>query len=216
MFPDLMLHALDGLFAVDADQRVVFWNPACESITGIAADDAVGGRCHELLRGRDPKGRTLCRSDCPLGSLARGGPPPSKLCMRIDHPDGRRIQLSVGTMLIPSHLDDQWHVVHVLRQGREPRAASLFHHPAAGGIRRSRPQENCGLPAAPPAGAALLTSRERQVLRLMSEGHAAQAISDRLHIGVTTVRNHIQRLMAKLDVHTRLEAVTYALRHQLV
>lgn len=213
MFPDLMLRSLDGLFAVDANQTVVFWNPACESITGIAANDAVGGSCHELLKGQDPNGRPLCRSDCPVGSLARGGPPPSKLCMRIDRPDGRKIQLNVGTMLIPSDLEDRWHVVHVLRQGREPRTAGMFDYSSAQGTHPARQRCAC---AAAPARGALLTGRERQVLRLMSEGHAAHAISEQLNIGVTTVRNHIQRLMAKLEVHTRLEAVAYALRHQLV
>lgn len=52
-----------------------------------------------------------------------------------------------------------------------------------------------------------LTSRERQVLSFLAEGLGTAAIADRLAISRTTVRNHTQRILAKLDVHSRLAAV---------
>jgi DNA-binding NarL/FixJ family response regulator len=57
-----------------------------------------------------------------------------------------------------------------------------------------------------------LTARERQVLRLLVTGASNKEISKRLAIRSNTVRTHVQHLLAKLRVHTRLEAVTLAIR----
>jgi len=57
-----------------------------------------------------------------------------------------------------------------------------------------------------------LTSRERQVLVLLVEGASNKELARRLSIRSNTVRTHVQNLLAKLQVHTRLEAVTLAIR----
>jgi DNA-binding NarL/FixJ family response regulator len=58
-----------------------------------------------------------------------------------------------------------------------------------------------------------LTRRELDVLRLLASGHTTEDISDELVITSTTVRNHVQHILAKLGVHSRLEAVAFA-HHQ--
>lgn len=52
-----------------------------------------------------------------------------------------------------------------------------------------------------------LTPRERQILRCLSQGLGSAAIAHHLSISRTTVRNHAQRILAKLGVHNRLAAV---------
>jgi DNA-binding CsgD family transcriptional regulator len=52
-----------------------------------------------------------------------------------------------------------------------------------------------------------LTPREREILRCFAEGLGTEAIAGRLLISRTTVRNHTQRILAKLRVHSRLAAV---------
>lgn len=217
IFPDLLHQSLDGIFAFDASQTVTFWNPACESLTGIPAGDAIGRSCDELLRGENLKGQPLCRRNCQFSALSAGGPPPACLPMRIGGADGNKIQVSVGTLLLPSGSGNQWSVVHIMRRGRETDPASLFAgaHPRK---RVSPANDERHATAHPPgshAGASLLTQREREVLCLLAEGKSSEVIGEQLHISATTVRNHIQRLMAKLDVHTRLEAVACARRLRL-
>jgi len=209
-----MSRSVDGVFALDASQTITFWNQASENITGIPAIHAVGRCCHEVMKGHDLKGKPLCKCDCPLSSLAKGGPSPSSIPMRIEHTDGQKVHLKVSTMLIPSSLEGQWSVVHVMRHGRDNHPATLFQDNA----RQAKTSPNiqaAGCQHQVPVGACLLTSREREVLRLLAHGINSEAISEQLHLSVTTIRNHIQRLMAKLDVHSRLEAVAYAHRHQL-
>jgi len=53
----------------------------------------------------------------------------------------------------------------------------------------------------------LLTSREREVLDCVSEGLSNRAVATRLHVSTNTIRNHVQRILYKLDVHSKLEAV---------
>jgi len=61
-----------------------------------------------------------------------------------------------------------------------------------------------------------LTPREIDVLRLLALGRTTAALAAELFISVPTARNHIQALLTKLDAHSKLEAVTIALREQLV
>lgn len=67
-------------------------------------------------------------------------------------------------------------------------------------------------PAVPVVFAPGLTARERQVLRLLVDGASNKEMARRLAIRSNTVRTHVQNLLGKLRVHTRLEAVTLAMR----
>jgi DNA-binding NarL/FixJ family response regulator len=55
-----------------------------------------------------------------------------------------------------------------------------------------------------------LTAREREILELMGQGLDNAAIAERLVIGVNTVRHHVQNILEKLRVHSKLEAVARA------
>jgi DNA-binding CsgD family transcriptional regulator len=57
-----------------------------------------------------------------------------------------------------------------------------------------------------PAGDSMLTSREADVLRLLSEGLTNRQIADRLFISEKTVGTHVGHIFSKLDVHSRMEA----------
>ena len=60
-----------------------------------------------------------------------------------------------------------------------------------------------------------LTSREREVLQLISEGHTNNAIAQMLTISVKTVEKHRARIMAKLEIDNLPELVKYAIREGL-
>lgn len=64
--------------------------------------------------------------------------------------------------------------------------------------------------------AAPLTSRERQVLHLIADGHNNTEIAQRLGVSAKTVDNHRTRLMAKLDVHSVAQLIAYALKEGLL
>ncbi|MFD0579527.1 helix-turn-helix transcriptional regulator [Dactylosporangium darangshiense] len=67
-----------------------------------------------------------------------------------------------------------------------------------------------GAPA--PAGPQLLTEREREVLRLVTEGYSNGRIAERLYISPKTASVHVSRIIAKLEVANRMEAAATARR----
>ncbi len=64
--------------------------------------------------------------------------------------------------------------------------------------------------------AAFLTARERECLQLLVEGLDTAGIATKLGVSPATVRTHVQSLMTKLGVHSRLEAASYAVRYRLL
>lgn len=82
-------------------------------------------------------------------------------------------------------------------------AAGLLRRAAAGGAREQPPRTS-------------LTAREHQVLRLVTEGRTNREIAADLKISPGTVKNHVEHIIAKLDVSDRTQAAVYALRFGLL
>ncbi len=61
-----------------------------------------------------------------------------------------------------------------------------------------------------------LTDRELDVLRLVAQGHSNKEIAARLFISENTVKNHVRNMLEKLQLHSRMEAVMYAVRENLL
>jgi DNA-binding NarL/FixJ family response regulator len=61
-----------------------------------------------------------------------------------------------------------------------------------------------------------LSSREREIVRLLVLGEANKEIANRLGITEQTVKSHVKNILAKLQVRDRTEAVTVALRRGIV
>jgi two-component system nitrate/nitrite response regulator NarL len=61
-----------------------------------------------------------------------------------------------------------------------------------------------------------LTARETEVLDGLARGASTSGLAGALHVSPATARTHVHNVLAKLGVHTRLEAVAYAIEHQLI
>ena len=61
-----------------------------------------------------------------------------------------------------------------------------------------------------------LTRREREILGLIAAGSSNKMIAQRLGVSVNTVRNHVRNTLGKLDAHSKLEAVSIAVREGIV
>ncbi len=61
-----------------------------------------------------------------------------------------------------------------------------------------------------------LTDREMQVLRLVARGMANKDIASALFISENTVKNHVRNILEKLQLHSRMEAVVYAVREKIL
>ena len=61
-----------------------------------------------------------------------------------------------------------------------------------------------------------LTDREKQVLKLVAEGHSNKEVAQVLGISVKTAMSHRERVMQKLDIHNRTELVKFALKQGVI
>jgi two-component system, NarL family, response regulator NreC len=61
-----------------------------------------------------------------------------------------------------------------------------------------------------------LTNREREICKLLAEGHTVPKIADMIGISRKTVDVHKTRLMKKLDIHNRADLVKYSIANKLI
>jgi len=61
-----------------------------------------------------------------------------------------------------------------------------------------------------------LSGREREILGLLANGWSNRRIAEECFLSLNTVRTHVQNVLVKLGVHSKLEAVAFALEHQVV
>ena len=96
---DQLTDMIDGLgeavYLVDRTRTILFWNKACERLTGYEPADVVGHRCFEdILRHIDEQGRRLCVTLCPLaGAIADGSP--RRCHVWLHHRKGHRLPVDV-------------------------------------------------------------------------------------------------------------------------
>jgi|SRR5579884_3027721 PAS domain S-box-containing protein len=204
---ELLGETTDGVLAIDARCRIISWNRSAERLLGYTAEDVRGRACYDIMKGRDVHGNIFCQAHCPVVLMARRRELPYPYDVVVQTKEGHERWVNVSTLVLPGRGGEPV-VVHMFRDavvlrrwppgdlGREPRAAPGDH------------------PDHAQDPTALLTRRERDVLRLMLQGEGTRGIARRLVLSPATVRSHTQSILTKLGVHSRLQAVALALRHR--
>jgi len=95
---DKLLDSLfDGVYFVNTERRITYWNAAAERITGYSRAQATGSSCADnLLRHVDGSGCELCDTRCPLTDTLRDGKP-REAAVYLHHRLGHRVPVSVRT-----------------------------------------------------------------------------------------------------------------------
>ena len=213
---DILYHTVDGVFAVDAGQRIIFWDPGCEELFDRSSQWVLGRPCHEVICGKNRVTNTnFCTPECPVALLASGGKAPNHFSIKTLDGTGNPINLSVNIILVPSLCKKRWIVTHLLH-----RFANQDVLTAMDSVLCNKKQ-NKSASLATSIGkyqhsSDRLSPREVEVLQLLAEGLNSTLIAKRLAISNVTIRNHIQHIQNKLGVHSQTEAVAYAYRHNLV
>ena len=85
----------DGLYFVNRDRVITYWNRAAEQISGFTADEVIGRPCKEdILTHIDSEGNNLCTDMCPLAATISDGES-REASVFMHHKDGHRIPVSV-------------------------------------------------------------------------------------------------------------------------
>lgn len=224
---DLLSSGEPPAFANDQNHRIIFWNKGAERLLERTAAQALGRLCHEIFCGRDPFGNRFCGESCTVTSSMRR----HEALNRFEITTGERSRSkSIGMTVIeiPDSRPGQFTAVHIMDQiDEKSRLAreinrlretvgpvSLPPGPSDGSIPIAL--QTPGAPKAAdldPSVAEQLSDRELDVLRAIASGQANKDIANALHISVATTRNHVQHILKKLNVHSKLEAVALAFRN---
>jgi DNA-binding NarL/FixJ family response regulator len=114
-----------------------------------------------------------------------------------------------GYLTKDSGAEEIQHALHQLAQGQAAIDPAVQHH-LLDVIAHIPPEQEHA--EALPDG---LTSREVEVLTLIAQGLTNRQIAERLFVNESTVKTHINHLFAKIGIHDRAQAVTYAYEHGL-
>jgi DNA-binding CsgD family transcriptional regulator len=208
---ELLFRAVDGVFVVDAQKRIVFWDPGCAQLFGQASASVLGRRCSEVVRGKDSGGQLFCGDSCSMASLNIGDKAPGTFPLCIPDARGQEQRFAVSIVLVPSLRNGCWYCVHLLRRGEAVDPMAIMMHAAEPSRQTRTNRRSCDQ-----RDLSVLSPREKEILKLLAEGLKVGGISQLLNIRPVTVRNHVQHIQAKLGVHSQAGTVAYAYRHNLV
>ena len=160
------------------------------------------------MKGVDEQSKNVCYPGCPVIDCAKGGYPTPGRNVKVKAKDGTGRWLSVTHTYLNSNNRRLAAVVHIFRDATEGMEAKQTLE------RISREVSAYGRPfVAREPGVHReddLTEREKQVVTMLAQGEGTSGIAKKLMISNATARNHIQNVLVKLNVHTRLEAVALA------
>lgn len=227
----------DAFFASDDTLRIVAWNDGAEALLGYAKEDVLGTPCHELASCPSLTRRLFCSGSAREARRAHSVDLVPTFGTQIETKSGERVCVDITTILAVPRRGSQLRL-HVLRDLRRQREIEELLRQVVNGASRlsivngghvvngaSRlPVVNGaggndkvgsnGDGRGPVEGANpcswSVTAREREVIQLLAQGSSTDGIAAKLQISRRTARNHIQNILAKLRVHSRLEAVAYA------
>jgi DNA-binding CsgD family transcriptional regulator len=215
---DVLAQSDTPALATDVGGHVVFWNRAAERLLGRPTHQVLGRRCYDVLGGRDVFGNRFCHENCSVVSMTRKGEPVQGFEIVLGASPKQEQAINVSILKIPGSRPELFTLVHVLqsidRPGRLTRALERLgaQRPVASttppdGWEPVAAPAPVSIPKAPP-----LTDREKEILRWVAAGLQNKEIAHKLGISLATVRNHIHNILEKLDVHSKLEAVSLAFR----
>jgi PAS domain S-box-containing protein len=203
--------AAEAAFVVSSEGTISFWNKAAENLFGLSIKDALSRNCVQVIAGEGSLGERICVPDCHVLEMARRGVSVPCFESQIKTGQGARRWVSTSILVAPVSGGRRL-AVHLVR---DIDAAKRLEQVTRGflvevGSLTGRQVEELLHPVG--HSQSQLTLRETEVLKLVAAGWSSKALAHELKVSTVTVRNHLQRILKKLSVHSRLEAVLAARR----
>jgi DNA-binding CsgD family transcriptional regulator len=194
-------------YGMDRHDRIVYWNEGAEKAMGWTSEEVLGKMCYDVLAGRDVFGNLYCTKECPVVVSAIAGDDVRPFLIDVKKKGSQAsVKLIVRAIPLPAAGPSFAVLMHFLESegtALDSLIASI----------RSAVREPAGIPPVdPPISVSPLSGREREIVMLLSNGYAALNIAAKLNLSHATVRNHIQNVLRKLEVHSQVEAVALSFR----
>jgi DNA-binding CsgD family transcriptional regulator len=202
---EVFAQSTDAVFGIDTAGRIQFTNSKFERLLGFSRKQLCGNRCAEVLCGTDMHGQPFCGTHCPIPKTVSLHPPVSDFDLVVKRAHGDPVLVNIGACYTPQQQAGQVSVFFSLRRVNPQR---LLQRLAAepGETRDKESMKN----------RSNLTPRETEVLGLATRGMKTKQIAGGLFVSTQTVRTHFKNIYQKIGVHSRTEAVVFALQQKLI
>ncbi|MEZ5307098.1 MAG: LuxR C-terminal-related transcriptional regulator [Pyrinomonadaceae bacterium] len=209
----------DAAYALAPDGVIVAWNNGAAGLFGVSSKEAVGKQCFEILRGVDECG-SACGSDCTVREHSKKREPISSYDICFSSA-GKQQWCNISVMIVDEVRSETPYTVHLVRpidkQKRFERLMMDFIKEESGlPIYPSKPGIEVRHVPNSPTAMTDLTRRETEILQCIASGMTSKKMAEKMFISPTTVNNHVQNLLKKLNAHSRLEAVRMAEKAGLI
>src|SRR5512140_3303745 len=198
---DLIAATASAACGIDRRNRIVYWNDSATALLGWQAGEVLGKKCYDAFAGRDLFGNFCCFQDCGVAVGALRGESPEPFVMDVRSREGAPVRLITRTLAFPSPGAAYSCLIHLFENGDATALSAIVVRAKAAVAERREPF------AGPPQPSLTLSPRERQILGLLAEGYGSVNIAARLNLSHATIRNHVQHLLRRMDVHSQVEAV---------
>jgi DNA-binding CsgD family transcriptional regulator len=189
---DKFFSTSETAYAVDRYGQIVVWNQAAVQTFGYAESEALGQQCWELLSGRDVYGNQSCCEGCPVRATAFNDEPINRFQVDFKTATHERKRFTVSTLMLFTDPGKEV-FVHLCRAKSDVQESKASKRPTKhSAVNKQRKT---------------LTHRQTEVLTLLHKGMTIADIAAALDVSASTVRNHTQHILLKLQVHSQLEAV---------
>ena len=187
-----LLSTSEPVYAIDHFGVIVAWNPAAEQAFGYAEKEAVGQHCWELLAGQDLFGNQYCCEGCPLREMAfrHKSIKSHEMFFKTASNELKKFKVTTLVLHYGSGQEVLVHLCYPECEVSEACSTVICTSPPSANYQRD-----------------ILTGREKEVLMLLSEGKSTQEVAAEMCISASTVRNHTQHILHKLNVHSRVGAI---------
>lgn len=200
----------DPAFVVNGMQNIEFFNNAAEMFFGVNADEVIGQPCRSVVNGSDECGQ-FCTKDCTIIEAAKQHHPIRNFDLKVMTEEGRK-WCNVSVLIVDEEKSVLPYTFHIIRNIDVRKRLELLVRNFVVSETSFPPDKALDLISSTrsPSREAILSERELEVLQFLAKGKTTSNIAKQLFISPTTVNNHVQSILKKLNAHTRLEAVRKA------
>ncbi len=207
---ELIAEASAAACGMDRRHRIVYWNDAAAALLGWTSREALGKKCYDVFAGHDFFGNVCCFRDCGVAVASARGETAAPFVMDVRRRDGTALRLVARTLALPSPGAAYRTLVHLFENGDTDALEAILARVKA--VVAEPPEPLTG----PPEATLTLSPREHEILILLAAGYGSINIAAKLGLSHATVRNHVQHLLRRLEVHSQVEAVSLAFRRGLL
>jgi len=119
-YKDILNSLQDGIYYLDRNRIITYWNRGAEQITGYSADQVIGKSCRgNLLNHVNDHGLVLCNDHCPMAATMQDGEP-RKAFVYLHHADGHRVPVQIRSTPIRDEDGNIVGAVETFNKGTSP------------------------------------------------------------------------------------------------